>query len=170
MKKLSLLGIAGLLALALPASAEPVPTAPCAESTEYARVGLAGAHEDVTPSLMPGWPGADPLVDHDYGDDSAVRFRYRIDISGSPAHPFAQTADVRIVLSFDSPSAYALYVWDANGELLGWDARYTYVGRATEIVFLPQVSHCADLRVDVVTLIGLPLDELALDSTLGSLE
>ncbi len=168
MLKLSFMIVAAMVAVALPSAVEASdPTAPCHPSPEYANAGLAGAHEDVTPAFMPSW------LDHEtsggYEDYSVVRFQYRIDVSGSPTKPFAQSADVRVTLGWDNPpSDYDLYVYDAAGQLVASSAKSpNLVG--SEIAFIPEASHCTDLRVDIVNYIGLP-GEMTLDTTIGSLE
>lgn len=160
-----------------------VRTAPCSASSEYTRVGLAGAHEDVTPSLF---PSIETIVAHDpraYTERSVVRFKYRIDVSQSSAAPSARTADVRIALSWDNPYGllvyddYDLYVYDANGELLAYSFNtngsvyYPFGSTGSgELVLVSPVPHCSDLRVDIVNNLGLPTTKMALDTTLGSLE
>ena len=185
MKKFSLLAIAGLLALALPASAESTPTAPCADSAEYTRMGLSGAHEDVVPGAT--WAGPSDAWDGITGDHtfypegSVVRFKYRLDISGSAATPAARTADIRIALRWDhGVSDYDLIVYDANGERLANDGGGLLnlnngdllagdtSGRETQ--FLPQVPHCTDLRIDVVNYLAFDSDGLVLDTMIGALE
>ena len=176
MKRLSLLAIAVLLALGLPASAESTPTAPCADSAEYSRVGLLGAHEDVTP---PAIPSAVDFVtaggrEGIYQDQSVVRFTYRIDVSGSASKPAAQAGDVTVALRWDdgfTVSDYDLYVYAANGDFLSRSnsgpAGLDLSG--TETVFLPEVAHCTDLRVDILNFSGLPPSEMTLATTIGDL-
>lgn len=154
-----------------------VPTAPCAASSEYTRVGVAGSHEDVTPSPF---EGIETVVTHDgrrYDERSVVRFKYRIDVSHSSAATSARTADVRIALSWDyagdiNPSGlsdFDLYVYDANDELLAYSFTDNTTGSG-EVVQVSQVPHCSDLRVDIVNNQGLPPDNMALDTTLRNLE
>ena len=174
MNTLSVMIVAATFAVAMPVAAQAAdPTAPCAESSEYTRLGLSGVHEDVTPSSTLSWPYIvlDEEGSGNYPEESAVRFRYRVDVSGSSAKPLAQTADVRIALSWDNTSDYDLYVYDGNGELLsaGDQSNILAVGPG-ELVFLPQVPHCTDLQVDIVNYLGLPTSEMALDTTLGDLE
>ncbi len=149
-----------------PTAADVVPAAPCGKSSEYTNVGLAGAHEDVTPSLIPyhfrNWPK------ETYAEDSVVRFKYRIDVSGSSLKPTAHASDVTIALRWDNPSDFDLYVYYANGEPLTFS--YKPPGESEESVFLPQVPHCTDLRVDVVNSTGLPPLKMTLDTTLGDLK
>ncbi len=172
MKKFSLLGIAALFVMLLPMAAHAAdPTAPCEQSSEYTNVGLAGAHEDVTPELIPGVPGDlldDPDSEGNYRDESVVRLKYRIDVSGSSTTPSAQTADVRITLRWDNESDYDLYVYDASGELAR-SPSFVLTG-GVERIFLPQVAHCTDLRVDIINAVGLPTNEMTLDTTIGGLE
>ncbi len=99
-----------------------------------------------------------------------VRFKYRVDVSGSAATPSARTADVRIALDWDDDSDYDLYVYDSNDELLTYSYSFNWVAGAGEAVFLPQLAHCTDLRVDVVTYLGLPTNEMTLDTSVGGLE
>lgn len=183
MHKLSFMMVGAILAAAMPMTAEAaVPTAPCAQSSEYGNVGLAGAHEDVTPALIPD-PAihGDPFSATDYPEESVVRFKYRIDVSGSAENPSALTADVRIALRWDNGvSDYDLYVYDANGELLaGNNGGLGNLNNGDllngdvsglEKQFLPHMPHCTDLRVDVVNYEGLPPSEMTLDTTLGELE
>jgi WD40 repeat protein len=149
-----------------PGAAEAIPAAPCEESSEYTNVGLAGAHEDVTPSLIPyhfrNWP------EETYAEDSVVRFKYRIDVSGSSVKPSAQATDVTIALRWDNSSDFDLYVSYANGEPLTFS--YKPFGESEESVFLPQLPQCTDLRVDVVNSTGLPPTKMTLDTTLGGLK
>ncbi len=169
MNKLSFMMVAAVFAVAMPLAVHAAdPTAPCAPSSEYSNVGLSGAHEDVTPSLIP-WLPHDPQEGY-YTEDTVVRFKYRIDVSGSPAKPSAQTADVRIALNWDNTSDYDLYIYNADGELLAADYQNNFSVGPGELVFLPRVPHCTDLRVDIVNNLGLPTIEMTLDTTLGGLE
>ncbi len=149
------------------------PTASCGASSEYTTVGLAGAHEDVMPAVVPDAP--ESLLAGDapahYPDHSVVRFKYRIDVSGSSTKPSAQMAGVKIALRWDYPnvSDYDLYVYDANGELLAYSFKYNPLRGINESVVLSRVPHCSDLRVDIVTNLGLPKLEMTLDTTLGGL-
>ncbi|HEX9696736.1 MAG TPA: hypothetical protein VGB64_10555 [Actinomycetota bacterium] len=154
-----------------------VPTAPCTSSSEYARVGVAGAHEDVTPPLFPGIETVATQDARNYNERSVVRFKYRIDASKSSAAPSARTADVRIALSWDytgdinlsGASDFDLYVYDANDELLAYGYTPNDTGGG-EVVLVSQVPHCSDLRVDIVNNQGLPPNKMALDTTLVNLE
>jgi hypothetical protein len=159
------------------------PTAPCAASSEYTRVGSRGAHQDVTPSVFPHAVSVEAWAFEDethYDERSVVRFKYRIDVSHSPAAPSARTADVRIQLSWDNDTDYDLYVYDTDGELLAvsYNTNLSPILRplsdwatgAGEVVLLPRVPHCKDLRVEIVNNFGLPTPEMTLDTTLGSFE
>jgi len=151
-----------------------LPTPRCGTSSEYAVVGPAGAHEDVTPAVTPSLLIdilAHPLRPTDYSDypeGSVVRFKYRIDVSGTSTKPFARTAGVRIGLRWDNTTDYDLYVYDANAHLLALSIHDNNSNHdSSEAVFIPHVRHCADLRIDVVNALGLPTTEMTLDTTIG---
>lgn len=147
-----------------------VPTAPCSVSSEYTRVGLAGAHEDVTPVLIPGKEDVADRDAYSYPERSVVRFKYRLDISRSSVSPFAQMADVRIALSWDNDSDYDLFIYDDKDELLAYSYRNNFETGRGELALVSQIPHCSDLRVDIVNTLGLPTREMTLDTTLGRLE
>jgi hypothetical protein len=140
------------------------PTAPCETSAEYARVGLSGAHEDVTPAVIPALPYL--VTTGGYQDESVVRFKFRIDLSGSAENPSATLADVLIVLDWDNDTDFALVVYDADGVRLAADDSWQPVDESNENVLLPRLPHCTDLRVDVVNSDGLTPGEMTLDTTL----
>lgn len=158
-----------------------IPAGPCPASPRYERVGLSGAHENVTPSPIPDHGIEWMLYGLDgpyyYSEQSTVRFRYRIDLSGSSKVPRARVADIAVELRWDNVSDYDLWVYDADGELLGGlnggPGNYNNGNltkgdlRGIETEVLDQVPHCTDLRVDVVNFNGVPPNEMTLDVTIG---
>jgi hypothetical protein len=170
----------GVVDQAAPVSVGSFPTVPCATGSQYKRLGVRGAHENVTAALIPSWPdSATALVarrDKPYEDRSVARYFYRIDISGTSTKSFARTADVMVALHWDNGgSDYDLYVYDATAHLLAGSngglpnlnngdlVRGDKSGKETE--FLAQLPQCTDLRVDIVNYLGLPPQNMTLDMT-----
>src|SRR5687768_2584644 len=103
MRKALLPAIAMIALMAAPATAQtPEPTPPCPTSTEFPTLGIAGDQESFSPEPVPS-VGTDIINDEvqpmPYHEESVTRFRYRVDVSGSTAKPFARTANVTLTLS-----------------------------------------------------------------------
>ena len=160
------------LVLAAPAGAqevpeEPEPTPPCEESEEYATLGLDGATEDVEPALIPA-VGHD-ILEEPYREEAVTRYRYRLDVSGSEELPTAIRADVRFAVTWDNDGDFDLYVYDADGELLGSSTQFNPQAGAGETVQLSQIDHCADLTVEIVNYLASPLTTMEMRTTVSRL-
>ena len=159
----SVIGAVMLVALIVSpavAQTEPVPTPPCATSSEYATVGLAGKHEDVDSPLIPD----NPVVPA----ESRVNYKYRLDFSGSAEKPFATKANVNINLNWDNDGDFDLYVYDSQDSLLG--SSTDFVADRVETVTLMGVVHCADVRIEIVNFLAPPAVTMTLDTAISGLK
>jgi hypothetical protein len=165
----SIVGVfAALLVLALTPTVAQAATAPCPASDKYAPLGLNGVKKAVTPSPT-------PAVGHDvtgepYREEAVTRSFYRLDLSGSPTKPDAALGDVTIRLTWDNRTDFDMYVYDGAGSELGESVSSNFVsGVGRETVGVPALSHCQDLRIDVVNYLGLPTSALQLEITVANL-
>lgn len=170
MRRLLILTLSALALSAIPAAAqeEPLPTPPCPTSEEFATLGLTGKDESFSPSPVPS-VGHD-ILDEPYKEESVTRFQYRLDVSGSETKPFATSASIELILGWDNDGDLDLYVYDANGNLLGESVNFNPLDGAGEMVFATCVAHCTDLRVDVVNYLGVPTSAVTLDVNVKNLK
>ena len=180
MRKIALAAAAALFVAAAPVTAqeaEIVPTAACEASEEYATLGLAGAKESVTPSPIPAvGTDFDTLVDDEndaipYHEESTVSYLYRLDVSGSETVPNASKARVLLSLGWDNDGDYDIYVYDAEGNLIGEGAnQFNPQSGAGEQMTLSNAAHCTDFRVDIVNYLGAsPVTNMELTAKVSSL-
>ncbi|MGH2711044.1 MAG: hypothetical protein ACRDH9_07570 [Actinomycetota bacterium] len=164
-----------LVALAAgPASAQtPEPTPPCPTSEQFTTLGLTGMQESFAPEPVPS-VGTDIINDEvtpmPYHEESVTRFRYRVDVSGSTAKPFAKTANVTLTLSWDNDSDFDVYVYDKDDAAIGESVSFNPLDGSGETIGLVGVAHCTDIRIDVVNYLGLPDSALVLDAKLTNLK
>jgi hypothetical protein len=142
------------------AQEEPVPTPPCPTSAEYPTLGLDGKHEDVDSPLLPDNPVAP--------EESRVLYKYRLDVSGSEANPFATKANVNVDLNWDNDGDFDLFVYDSSGSELG--SSTDFVADRVEMVTLVQAPHCMDFQVEIVNFLAPPALSMTLDTTVSSLK
>lgn len=157
MRRIALVAAAAMMVAAAPVTAEEaeiVPTQPCEASEDFATLGLDGAAEDVTPSPVPSvGTDIDDLSGDDsipYHEQSATRFAYRVDLSGSETVPDAATGTVTVNVNWDNDGDYDLYVYDADGTILGESHTFNPLDGPGETVQLGRVAHCTDLTIDIV--------------------
>jgi hypothetical protein len=157
-----------------PAAAQttPEPTPPCPASEQFSTLGIDGKTEMFAPEPIPsvGHDIASLVEPTPYHEESVTRFRYRVDVSGSTAKPFANRATVDLTLSWDNDTDFDLYVYDAEDTLLDNSVASNPVSGSGEFLSFPDTYHCTDLRIDVVNYLGLPTSALVLDAKVRNLK
>ena len=171
-----------LLVGAVPVGAEePVTTTPCEASEEFPTLSVEGVEQAVTPSAIPaaGTDADDAARDFDvaapdvpYHEQSAVSYQFRLDLSGSPTVPSAQTGNVTINLAWDNDGDYDLYLYDAAGKSIGEGANsFNPQTGAGESMMLSRAAHCTDFRVDIVNYLAPgPVTGMELSAKVSSLK
>lgn len=159
---------AALLVLALTPTMAQAATTPCPASEKYAPLGVNGAKTPVTPSPVPAFPH--DIQEEPYREEAVARSFYRLDLSGSPTAPDATLGDVKVTLTWDNRTDFDLYVYDGADSELGRSVSSNFLsGVGKETVVLTTLSHCQDLRIDVVNYLGLPTSALQLELTVSNL-
>lgn len=184
MRKLLVLIALAVAASAVPVSAEATPTAPCTVPADTAVLGVAPTTTEFSPAAVPaigtdmddtlrngGFPfPMPPIPQVPYHEESAVVFNYIVDLSGSTAAASATTGNVTLDLGWDNESDFDVYVYGADGSLIGHSTAFNPMYGAGETATLADVPHCTLLRVDIVNYAGIATSAMTLNTSLKGLK